>query len=121
MAKFFGMIGYAAVEEISPGVHENVIIERAYYGDVIRDTLEVVGGDRVVSDRKTANAFRIISDGYADDNFFDMVYVTWRGTKWAVRQVEVQNRPRLLVRIGGVYHGPTAGTSDASGDGAGEP
>jgi hypothetical protein len=34
-----------------------------------------------------------------------MRYVEWAGVRWDVTDVEVQ-RPRLILRLGGVYHGP---------------
>ena len=38
MAKFYGVIGYAVTEETKPGVWTEKIIERMYYGDLIRNT-----------------------------------------------------------------------------------
>ena len=37
-AKFYGEIGYGETVETSPGVYEDIIVERKYYGDVIRNT-----------------------------------------------------------------------------------
>ena len=116
MAKFYGRIGFGTEEEISPGVWDYAIVEKPYYGDVVRDTLESVGGDTVLGDRKTANAFRIVADPYAENNFFDMKYLIWNGRYWTVRQVELQSRPRMLIRIGGIYEGPTFTPSEAGGD-----
>lgn len=113
MAKFYGEIGFGESVEVEPGVWEDVIIERPYFGDVVRDTLEVRQGDKVLNDLRTGNSFSIMADGYAEDNFFAMRYVKWSGARWSVRQVEVK-RPRLLIRIGGVYSGPTPGTASGS-------
>mgnify|MGYP001450408843 FL=1 len=38
MAKFYGVIGYAETTETAPGVWAEVITERNYSGDVIRNT-----------------------------------------------------------------------------------
>lgn len=108
MPKFHGRIGFAVQQQIEPGVWDNVIVERPYFGEVIRDTLEVVGGQAVVSESKTANSFRIVADLYASDNFMDMEYVLWRERYFTVTQVQVEARPRMIVRIGGVYNGPKA-------------
>lgn len=108
MAKYHGKIGFGEAAEVSPGVWEDVIVERSYFGDVVRDTLEVRKDDKVLSDLRTGNSFNIIADGYAENNFFAMKYLEWSGTLWTIRQVEVKSRPRLLIRIGGVYNGPTA-------------
>ena len=106
MAKFYGRIGFGTEVETEPGVWEQSIVERPYYGEIIRETLEVVGGQTILGDSKTNNSFRVVADRYADYNFMDMIYVKWRDRYWAVRQVEVQSRPRMLIRIGGVYNGP---------------
>ena len=38
MAKFFGKIGYAVRMEIRPGVWDDEITEREYFGDLLRNT-----------------------------------------------------------------------------------
>lgn len=108
MAKFYGEIGFGSTKEVADGVWEDDIVERSYYGDVVRDTLEVREGSEVHSDLRTGNSFSIVADGYATDNFFAMRYIRWAGTLWDIRQVEVRSRARLQIRIGGVYNGPTA-------------
>ena len=37
MAKYCGIIGFAVDEVVAPGVHEEKIVERKYYGDLIRN------------------------------------------------------------------------------------
>lgn len=107
MAKFYGLIGFTTGEkEISPGVWDHEIVERPYRGEVVRETLEIVGGQSVLGESKTANSFNIVADPFATQNFFDMLYVKWGGKYWAVRQVELRQRPRMLVRIGGIWNGP---------------
>lgn len=119
MAKFSGRIGFGIQKEIQPGIWDNVIEERPYYGDVVRETLEKLAGETVLGDIRTANSFRIVADPYAEQNFMDMKYLRWNGRVWVIRQVELQSRPRLLIRIGGIYEGPTEVTGtpgDDSGD-----
>ena len=38
MAKFYGAIGYVETVETSPGVWEEQITERNYYGELVRNT-----------------------------------------------------------------------------------
>ena len=38
MAKFFGNIGYAKTIETEPGVWEETIIEKPYYGDLVKNS-----------------------------------------------------------------------------------
>lgn len=106
--KFYGKIGYAeSTSEISPGVWDNNIVEYYYYGDVVRNTVNERLSDQILPDLTTGNSFNIIADAYAYEHFFAIRYIEWQGVKWNVTQVEV-HRPRLIVRIGGVYNGPTA-------------
>ena len=37
MTKFYGAIGYAETVETEPGVWEEKIVERNYYGDLVRN------------------------------------------------------------------------------------
>ena len=107
MAKFFGEIGYGHTEETAPGVHTLIVTEKKYYGDVQRNTKQNVEGDKVNSDLTVGVSISIIADAYANENFFAIRYVRWAGTLWTVANVDVQ-RPRLVLRLGGVYNGPKA-------------
>lgn len=107
MAKFFGSIGYAETQETSPGIHREIITERNYYGDVIRNSRKLQSGESVNDDVVVNNSLSIVADPYACNHFFAIRYVKWMGAVWKVTNVEVQS-PRLLLTIGGVYNGPTA-------------
>lgn len=108
MPKFSGKIGFGYEVEVSPGVFDLAIVERSYLGDVVREALERVGGQTVLGESKTANSFNIVGDAYSYTNFMDMKYVLWNGRYYEVRQTELKQRPRMLIRIGGRYNGPTA-------------
>lgn len=110
MAKFFGRIGYGRSVEKAPGVWDDVIVERNYYGDVVRNTRKIQEGESLNNDLTVQNSISIVADAYANEHFFAMVYIQWAGTLWTVSDVEVQS-PRLLLRLGGVYNGPTGGAS----------
>lgn len=107
MAKFFGEIGYGVSTETKPGVWEDVITEKSYFGDVVRNTRQLRDGDKVNDDISVGNSISIVADAYANEHFFAIRYIRWAGTLWKVEDVEVKS-PRLLLRLGGVYHGPTA-------------
>lgn len=107
MAKFFGEIGYGESVQVSPGVWDDVITERSYYGDVVRNTRKLSEDAKVNNDLSVGNSISIVADPYAYEHFFAMRYINWAGTSWIISDVEVQ-RPRLLLRLGGVYHGPKA-------------
>lgn len=105
MTRFFGVVGYGASEETSPGVWSDVITEREYYGDVTYTLRRLQEADKLNSDIVTSNAISIVADAYAIENFVAIRYVNWAGTLWTVNTVEVQS-PRLILRLGGVYNGP---------------
>lgn len=107
MAKYYGEIGYATSEETVPGVYTDVIVERPYYGDVIRNTRTLSEGEYLNNDLSVGNSISVVADAYANEHFFNMRYIKWAGALWTVQTVEVQS-PRLLLRLGGVYNGPVA-------------
>lgn len=108
MARYYGVIGFAdgSVETV-PGVWDEVIVERPYFGDVTRNTRRLQSGEYVNDNITISNEISIVSDPYALQNFHAIRYISWMGTKWKVTSVEVQY-PRLILSIGDEYHGPTA-------------
>lgn len=110
VGKFYGPIGYGSSKETEPGVYEDVIVEHNYYGDVTRDSRQLQGGDKVNNDLSVGNSIEILADPYAREHFHAMRYVKWSGARWIISDVEVRS-PRLLLRLGGVYNGPTPSVS----------
>lgn len=106
MAKFYGRIGYGQTAEASPGVWVDEIVERSYFGDVIRNTRKLAEGEHLNNDLSVGNSISIVADAYANDHFFAIRYIEWAGALWTVTNVEVQS-PRLILRLGEVYNGPT--------------
>jgi len=107
MAKFHGKVGYAQTTETAPGVHEETIVERDYYGDIVQNRRLIRTGDEVNPVISLGNSISIVADAYAREHFFAVRYVVWAGVYWTVQDVEVQT-PRLLLRLGEVYNGLTA-------------
>lgn len=104
MAKWFGKIGYAVTSETRPGIWEEVIVERNYYGDMIRNSRRLQAASQVNDDININNELSIISDPYAMNSFHAMRYAEFMGTKWKITNVEVQY-PRLILSLGGLYNG----------------
>ena len=102
MAKWFGKIGYAETEEISPGVWKEQIVEREYYGDLVRNTRRLQTADKINDDIIVSNELTIVSDPYAMNNFHLIRYAEFMGTKWKILSVEV-SYPRLILTLGGLY------------------
>lgn len=115
MAKFYGVVGYGEAVESPPesGVWVDRIVEKNYYGDVIRNARSLEAGERLHDKLTASNSISIVADAYANLNFFAIRYVSWMGALWTVSNVEVQS-PRLTMRLGGVYNGPTP-TSTSTG------
>ena len=105
MAKFCGVIGYAPeTVETSPGIWEEQVVRRTYYGDFIRNTRRLQTTDKVNDDINIANEISIVADPYARDHFHTMRYVEYAGAKWKITNIEVQF-PRLILSVGGLYNG----------------
>jgi hypothetical protein len=103
MAKFFGVIGYGVTEETKPGVWKTHIIEREYFGDLIRNTRRLESASQVNDNIQISNEISIVADPYARENFHSMRYVSFMGAKWRITGVEVQY-PRLILTVGGVWN-----------------
>jgi len=110
MARYHGRVGYGESVETAPGVWEDQIVERSYSGDVIRNARNLREGENLNFDLSVQNSISIVADAYANDHFFAIRYVEWAGVLWTVPSVEVQS-PRLLLRLGEVYNGPTPGVA----------
>lgn len=107
MAKFHGKVGYGQTVEEASGVYVDEITERTYYGDVIRNSRTLSEGEHLNNDLSVNNSISIVADAYANEHFFAIRFVEWAGTLWTVTTVDVQS-PRLILRLGEVYNGPTA-------------
>lgn len=103
MKKWFGVIGYAETNKTNPGVWEEKITEREYFGDVIRNTRRLQTSDKVNDDVNIANEISIVADPYAYENFHLMRYVSFMGSKWKISNIQV-DYPRLTLTIGGLYN-----------------
>ena len=103
MAKFYGEIGFGTSIETSPGVYEDQVTTRNYYGDLIKNTRRLESSGSVNDDINISNQISIVADPYANENFYAMRYVNFMGAKWKISDVEVQY-PRLILTIGGVYN-----------------
>ena len=104
--RFHGVVGYGESVETAPGVFKDVITEREYYGDVVRDTRQLTPGAGVNDDITVGNRISILADDYATQNYAKIKYVAWNGSLWKVPDVEFQS-PRLILSIGSVWNGPT--------------
>lgn len=107
MDKWYGVIGFGTPMETSPGVYEEQITERSYYGDIVRNTRRLQTSNQVNDDIAISNEYSIVADPYAEQNFHKMRYIVFMGERWKITNVDV-NRPRLVLTVGGVYNGKQA-------------
>lgn len=104
MAKFFGTIGFnEGTVETTPGVWEQQIVERQYYGDLIRNNRRLQPSNGLNDNISISNEISIVADPYANANFHSMRYVDFMGAKWKIANVDVQF-PRLILTLGGVWN-----------------
>lgn len=103
MAKFYGKIGYGVTIDKGDGIFETEIVEREYYGDLLKNYKTTQNQD-INQDINISNSLSIIADPYAYENFHNIVYVTFMGTKWCVTNVNVEEYPRITLNLGGVYN-----------------
>lgn len=112
--KYHGKVGFVSFEEQTPGVDVGDPVEREYAGDVIRNTKRWDSAQQVNPNLNISNQISIMADPYARENLFAIRYIFWMGTFWEITSVDVQY-PRLILSIGGVYNGPTVGSSSRFG------
>lgn len=101
MAKYFGKVGYAEQVETVPGVWEEKIIERKYYGDVVRNIRKLEKSENLNDDINVSMEISIVADPYAIQNFHAIRYIEFMGSLWKIYNIEV-NYPRLVLTIGGL-------------------
>ena len=104
MAKWYGIIGFIDTVETEPGLWEEQVVERSYYGDLIRNTRKLENSGGINDNINLSNEISIIADPYAKNNFSAMRYAKFMGAKWKITSVDVQY-PRLILSIGGLYNG----------------
>lgn len=104
--KYAGEIGFGVSSEVRPSVWQETIVTRRYKGDVNRVSRRLQSVDKINDDIVISNEIEIFADAFAYENFQNIKYVTWMGTKWTVNTITVEH-PRLILEIGGVYNGDT--------------
>ena len=104
MAKFFGEIGFSSTVETSPGVWEDTIIPREYYGDVVREGRRWEKGESINDNLIVNNYISVLADTFAYENYQYMKWVSFMNAKWKIASVEIEY-PRIKLTLGGVWNG----------------
>jgi hypothetical protein len=105
MAKFYGVFGYASQVETSPGVWVEKITEKSHYAELTRRSYRSESSGNLNDNINISNEVSIIADPYACQNSHFIRYVVINGAKWKVSSVDISQRPRLILSLGGVYNG----------------
>lgn len=105
MARSIVLVGYANPGEVVDGVWSDSVIERAFDGRILDVVSSSEESDKVNDNIRIRNRFSIVADAFLLENFSQIKYVKWMGTRWKAETVEVK-RPRLVISVGGVYAGP---------------
>jgi len=104
MTRFAGVIGYGETQEVPPGSGDwkEVIVEREYFGRVVRNSRRIRDTGQVNPDLSLQNSIEIVADAYARDNMEKLLYVVWRGNAWKVDEI-TEMHPRLFLKLGELY------------------
>lgn len=113
--KWYGNVGYSELVETEPGIWEDDIIERPYYGDLIRNSRLLQSAGEIHDAINISNQISIVADPYAVQHIYSMLYAEFQGAKWKVSNVDVQP-PRLILTLGGLYNGGQNKSSDNAGE-----
>lgn len=102
MARYYGNIGFATQVETSPGIWEDVIEDRPYKGDVIRNGRRYDNSENINDDLVITNQFSIVSDAFLYSHIPALRYIEYLGSKFKIVSVDIE-RPRVIINVGGVY------------------
>src|SRR5699024_872709 len=107
MSKWAGVLGLAETKETAPSVYEEVITERQYNGDVLKNNRRINSPDKVNSDISVSNSISLVAAPYAHNDGCAIRYATFCGAKWEATDVGVEY-PRLTLRLGELWNGGSA-------------
>lgn len=114
MSKYYGKIGFGETVETSPGVYEERIIEKSYYGDVYRFSRRNESSEFLNDNININVEISIIANPYAYEHIGNMKYISWHKSLWKINSINGDEYPRLLLSIGGLYNGETGSSSQES-------
>lgn len=105
MSKWFGAIGFCDTVESVPGIWEEQIIEKNYYGDIVKNNRRFSEQSDSTNDNITVdNQLSVLADPYIHENLHRIRYVCFMGAKWKITSFEIQY-PRIVLTLGGEYNG----------------
>lgn len=103
MSRWYGKIGFSVQEETSPGIWNEVIEEKNYYGDLTNRSRRWQQGQDLIDDVTITNELTITTDPYIIENLTNIKYVVIMGIKWKISNITL-SAPRLTLSLGGIYN-----------------
>jgi hypothetical protein len=103
MSRWYGKIGFSVQEETSPGIWNEVVVEKNYYGDISNRSRRWQQGQDLLDDITITNEIIITTDPYIIENLTNIRYVEIMGIKWKITNITL-NAPRLTLSLGGIYN-----------------
>ena len=117
MSRFFGPIGFVTMieEPEDSGIWVEIPKEKNYRGEISKNSRRWDNGDQLNKNLNINNTISIVADPYISNHLMEIRYIKWLGSYWEINSIDVQT-PRLVLSIGGVYNGPTVGTTPDTGE-----
>ena len=103
MSRGYGKIGFSVQEETSPGIWNEVVEEKNYYGDLSNRSRRWQQGQDLIDDITITNELTITTDPYIIENLTNIKYVVIMGIKWKISNITL-SAPRLTLSLGGIYN-----------------
>lgn len=100
--RYYGRIGFAVSTETSPGVMENKMVYKPYYGDVLY-SLGYWQNKEINDDIKMQNRISVICDDYIQDNLGYAKIIEFDNHFWKIQSFTLEY-PRVIITIGGLYN-----------------
>ena len=105
--KYCDMIGFGIEAEVDPvnrpGIIKTSIIERKYKGDLMRVSRQFRQSGNLNDNVVFSNEISIVADPFAFENFSNIRYVVYMGSKWKISNVRVEY-PRLVLTMGDMWN-----------------
>ena len=101
--KCSGKIGYARAEETSPGIYQEIIVEKQYYGDIVRNSTQILDSNTINSSIKLNNSISVLCNNYISDNLGCVRYMTFKKSKWKISSIEIKDN-RIIFTLGDLYN-----------------
>lgn len=103
--RFYGKVGFTTTEETSPGVWEDKIVERFYYGNAEKIRSRWDKSESLNNDIRISTEISILADPFAHEQFPYIKYVNYMNHNWTVTDIDISDSPRIKLTLGGLYNG----------------